>query len=191
MKPIKRLYLSTDEIHLSDVNIVLELSNCGRGFITAETDQDYTGKTVRLDVGYAGELLRWFTGYVERSQPAGRGFVRLFVRELAGVFDRAWPCSFQHPTLRDVAAWLTENSGITVTVPDAGYSSTPFRISPIPARASSCSIIWERLLRSGIMSGISCRMAAYTQAALSLPCSPGALWTFPTSSARAMQPEIR
>jgi hypothetical protein len=50
--------------------------------------------------------------------------VRLFVRELAGVFDRAWPCSFQHPTLRDVAAWLTENSGITVTVPDAGYSST-------------------------------------------------------------------
>jgi hypothetical protein len=67
MKPIKRLYLSTDEIHLSDVNIVLELSNCGRGFITAETDQDYTGKTVRLDVGYAGELLRWFTGYVERS----------------------------------------------------------------------------------------------------------------------------
>ncbi|MDU7198330.1 hypothetical protein [Phytobacter diazotrophicus] len=125
MKPIKRLYLSTDEIHLSDVNIVLELSNCGRGFITAETDQDYTGKTVRLDVGYAGELLRWFTGYVERSQPAGRGFVRLFVRELAGVFDRAWPCSFQHPTLRDVAAWLTENSGITVTVPDASYSSTP------------------------------------------------------------------
>ena len=124
MKPVKRLYLSADEVHLSDVNIVLELSNCGRGFITAETDQDYTGKTVRLDVGYAGELLRWFTGYVERSQPAGRGFVRLFVRELAGVFDRAWPCSFQHPTLRDVATWLTENSGITVTVPDAGYSST-------------------------------------------------------------------
>lgn len=125
MKPVKRLYLSTDEIHLADVNVVLELNNCGRGFITAETDQDYTGKTVRLDVGYAGELLRWFTGYVERSQPSGRGFVRLFVRELAGVFDRAWPCSFQHPTLRDVAAWLTENSGITVTVPDASYSNTP------------------------------------------------------------------
>lgn len=105
--------------------MVLELNSCGRGFITAQTDKDYTGKMVRLDVGYAGELLRWFTGYVERSQPAGQGFVRLFVRELAGVFDKAWPCSFQHPALRDVAAWLTENSGITVTVPEASYSSTP------------------------------------------------------------------
>lgn len=125
MKPVKRLYLSTDETHVADVNLVLELSSCGRGFITAQTDQDYTGKLVRLDVGYSGELLRWFTGYVERSQPADKGFVRLFVRELAGVFERVWPCSFQHPTLRDVAAWLTENSGITVTVPDASYSSAP------------------------------------------------------------------
>ena len=125
MKPVKRLYLSTDETHAADVNLVLELNSCGRGFITAQTDQDYTGKMVRLDVGYSGQLLRWFTGYVERSQPAEKGFARLFVRELAGVFDRAWPCSFQHPTLRDVAAWLTENSGITVTVPDASYSNTP------------------------------------------------------------------
>ncbi|KUQ05630.1 hypothetical protein AWI07_03675 [Enterobacter roggenkampii] len=125
MKPVKRLYLSTDEIHVSDVNMVLELNSCGRGFITAQTSQDYTGKMVRLDVGYSGELLRWFTGYVERSQPGDKGFVRLFVRELAGIFERAWPCSFQHPTLRDIAAWLTENSGITLTVPDASYSSTP------------------------------------------------------------------
>lgn len=125
MKPVKRLYLSTDETHMADVNLVLELNSCGRGFITAQTDQDYTGKMVRLDVGYTGDLLRWFTGYVERSQPADKGFVRLFVRELAGVFERAWPCSFQHPTLRDVAAWLTEHSGITVTVPDVSYSSAP------------------------------------------------------------------
>lgn len=125
MKPVKRLYLSTDEAHMADVNLVMELNSCGRGFITAQTDQDYTGKMVRLDVGYSGDLLRWFTGYVERSQPADKGFVRLFVRELAGVFERAWPCSFQHPTLRDVAAWLTEQSGITVTVPDASYSSAP------------------------------------------------------------------
>lgn len=125
MKPVKRLYLSTDEVHAADVNMVLELNNCGRGFITAQTSEDYTGKMVRLDVGYASELTRWFTGYVERSQPADKGFMRLFVREIAGVFDRAWPCSFQHPTLRDVAAWMTEHSGITVAVPDASYSSTP------------------------------------------------------------------
>lgn len=125
MKPIKRLYLSGDEVHVADVNMVLELSGCGRGFVTAQTDQDYTGKMVRLDVGYSDLLLRWFTGYVERSQPADKGFVRLFVREMAGVFDKGWPCSFQHPTLRDVAAWLNEQSGIAIAVPDADYSDKP------------------------------------------------------------------
>lgn len=125
MKPIKRLYLSTDEVHLSDVSLVLELNSCGRGFITAQTDQDYTGKLVRLNVGYTDLLMRWFTGYVERSQPSDTGFQRLFVRELVGVFERLWPCSFQHPTLRGVANWLEENSGINVTVPDAGYADKP------------------------------------------------------------------
>ncbi|MGX5100128.1 hypothetical protein [Enterobacter cloacae] len=125
MKPIKRLYLSTDEVHLADASLVLELNSCGRGFITAETDQDYTGKLVRLNVGYTDLLLRWFTGYVERSQPADNGFQRLFVRELVGVFERMWPCSLQHPTLRIVAGWLEENSGITVMVPDAEYADKP------------------------------------------------------------------
>lgn len=125
MKPIKRLYLSTDEIHLADACLVLELNSCGRGFITAGTTQDYTGKLVRLDVGYTDLVLRWFTGYVERSQPAENGFQRLFVRELVGVFERLWPCSFQHPTLRDVASWLTEQSGLTFSVPDADYSDRP------------------------------------------------------------------
>ncbi|HGT5786179.1 TPA: hypothetical protein ACM381_003104 [Escherichia coli] len=125
MKPVKRLYLSTDEVHLADASLVLELNSCGRGFITAQTTTDYTGKLVRLDVGYSDLLLRWFTGYVERSQPAENGFQRLFVRELVGVFERMWPCSFQHPTLLKVASWLEENSGITITVPDAPYSDTP------------------------------------------------------------------
>lgn len=125
MKPIKRLYLSTDEIHLADASLVLELNSCGRGFITAGTTQDYTGKLVRLDVGYTDLVLRWFTGYVERSQPAENGFQRLFVRELVGVFERLWPCSFQHPTLRDVASWLTEQSGLAFSVPDDDYSDRP------------------------------------------------------------------
>lgn len=125
MKPIKRLYLSTDEVHLADASLVLELNSCGRGFITAETEQDYTGKLVRLNVGYTDLVLRWFTGYVERSQPADNGFQRLFVRELVGVFERLWPCSLQHPTLRSVAGWLEENSGITVTVPDTDYADKP------------------------------------------------------------------
>lgn len=125
MTPINRLYLSGDEIHLVDANIMLELSSCGRGFITTETTTDYTGKLVRLDVGYTDLVLCWFTGYVERSQPAQNGYQRLFVRELVGVFDRLWPCSFQHPTLSQIADWLQEYSGLTFTLPDAPYTETP------------------------------------------------------------------
>lgn len=125
MRPVKRLYLSGDIVPVVDMNIALELSACGRGFITAQTEADYTGKMVRLDVGYTDLLLRWFTGYVERSQPAENGYQRLFVRELVGIFERSWPCSFQHPTLRKIAEWVTEHSGLTVTVPDADYSDKP------------------------------------------------------------------
>ncbi|AJA96394.1 hypothetical protein [Klebsiella variicola] len=125
MKPIQRVYLSTQQVHCPDIDLVLELNGCGRGFITAQTDQDYTGKLVRVDVGYTDLLLRWFTGYVERSQPAENGFQRLFVRELAGVFDKLWPCSMQHPTLKQIGGWLSEQSGIAVQIPDAAYAMTP------------------------------------------------------------------
>ncbi|KKJ28280.1 hypothetical protein T637_16090 [Enterobacter hormaechei subsp. hoffmannii] len=59
------------------------------------------------------------------QQPAESGFQRLFVRKLVGVFERLWPCSFQPPTLRDVASWLTEHSGLTFSVPDADYLDRP------------------------------------------------------------------
>lgn len=125
MKPVKKLWLSNEPVHLVDVNLALELSSCGRGFITAETDTDFTGKLVRIDVGYSELVLRWFTGYVERSQPADNGYQRLFIRELVGIFERSWPCSFQHPTLRKIADWLSENSGLMLTVPAAEYADRP------------------------------------------------------------------
>lgn len=126
MRSVKRLFLSMDEVHLADLQLVLELSACGRGFITAQTETDYTGKVVRIDTGYSDQLYRWFTGYVERSQPAENGCQRLFVRELVGIFDKPWPCSFQHPTLRTITDWLTEQSGLTFTLADdAAYANKP------------------------------------------------------------------
>ncbi|HHP5906473.1 hypothetical protein E4179_22355 [Citrobacter freundii] len=126
MRPIKRLYLSGEEIPLVDSNLVLELSAGGRGFITAVTAEDYTGKLVRLDIGYPEMMYRWFTGYVERSQPAENGSVKLFVRELVGTLDRQVPCSFRHPTLRIITDWLGSHSGLMFTLPTgAGYTDKP------------------------------------------------------------------
>lgn len=125
MKPINRLYLSGDEIQITDINIMLELSAAGRGFITVKTDNDYSGKLVRIEVGYPELLLRYFTGFVERAQPSSNGFQRLFVRELVGVFERQWPCSFQHPTLRTIIDYLQKESGLTFQLPDAAYVNKP------------------------------------------------------------------
>ncbi|EKT58536.1 hypothetical protein [Providencia sneebia] len=125
MKPISRCYLSSDEVHIVDAKIILELSACGRGFLTVETNNDYTGKLVRFDTGYTDSLYRYFTGYVERAQPADNGFQKLFIRELVGVFDKMWPCSFQHPTLKTITDSLQDNSGLTFLLPDAKYINTP------------------------------------------------------------------
>lgn len=126
MKQVVRLQLGADEIQSSDINLAIELNACGRGFITASTTQNYTGKLVRLDVGYPDSLLRWFTGYVERSQAADNGTVRLFVREAAGIFERHWPCSFQHPTLRQITDWLAGLSGLRFVLPEgASYTDNP------------------------------------------------------------------
>ena len=164
MKPVKRLYLSNTAAHLVDVNLALELSACGRGFITAQTDEDFTGKVVRLDIGYPDLVLRWFTGYVERSQPAESGYQRLFVRELVGVFERLWPCSFQHPTLRDVAKWLTEESGLEFSVPAASYADKPiphfthsgtgYQLLATLGRAFSINdYVWYQLPDGGVFVG--------------------------------------
>lgn len=125
MKPLFRLYLSGEEVQVTDVNIMLELSAAGRGFITVKTDADYAGKLVRMDAGYPELLLRYFTGYVERAQPSANGFQRLLVRELTGVFEKPWPCSFQHPTLRTITDYLEKESGLTFDVPASGYADKP------------------------------------------------------------------
>lgn len=40
MKLISRCYLSSDEVHIIDAKFMLELSACGRGFLTVETETD-------------------------------------------------------------------------------------------------------------------------------------------------------
>ncbi|WP_421416274.1 hypothetical protein ACOMDM_09235 [Serratia plymuthica] len=95
-------------------------NDTGRGFITAKIADDATGAIVRLDLGYNNTAYRWFTGYVERDQPSGNGFRRLFVREMTGVFEKHWPLSLQPPTLRQVTQALSVASGIEFILPAAG-----------------------------------------------------------------------
>ncbi|EQA4235412.1 hypothetical protein ACX2XH_001519 [Serratia marcescens] len=126
MKPVITLRIGTEAVAVASQHVLLELAGCGRGFITALTTADSTGKLVRLDMGYDNTVYRWFTGFVERSSPAENGAQRLFVRELVGVFDWHWPVSLQHPTLRDVVADVARRTDMVFSLPDnADYTDTP------------------------------------------------------------------
>ncbi|NHB87200.1 hypothetical protein [Photorhabdus tasmaniensis] len=128
MKSVVMLHLGNDEIAANNLHMALEINTCGRGFVTALTEKDYTGQLVRLDLGYNTAVYRWFTGFVERSAPAENGSQRLFVRELTGVFERNWPCSLQHPTLRTVIDELGRNTNMRFILP----VGTDYTDSPIP-----------------------------------------------------------
>ncbi|CAI2063103.1 Uncharacterised protein [Serratia quinivorans] len=125
MKPIVTLKIGALDAPVSAYEVVTDLNDTGRGFITAKIADDATGAIVRLDLGYNNTAYRWFTGYVERDQPSDNGFRRLFVREMTGVFEKRWPLSLQHPTLRQVTQALSTASGIEFILPAADYTDTP------------------------------------------------------------------
>ncbi|HDT4622794.1 TPA: hypothetical protein QHO11_003146 [Klebsiella oxytoca] len=121
MKPVITLTIGVDAVPVADYRIVLELSACGRGFITAAIDRDCTGDLVLLDLGVNTTVYRWFTGYVERCGPAENGFKRLFIREAIGVMGLKIPVSLQHPTMRDVCAAVSDQAGVVFALPDEPY----------------------------------------------------------------------
>lgn len=122
MKTTTFLQIGEAYAGVAGYHLMLELSACGRGFITAETDLDCTGKLVRFDLGTGDTSYRWFTGYVERCGPAEKGFKRLFVRELVGSLAQQWPVSMQHPTLRDVCNQLGQLTDLQFFIPAADYA---------------------------------------------------------------------
>ncbi|MBI6183275.1 hypothetical protein JEQ07_23115 [Serratia proteamaculans] len=125
MKLTKNLNIGGQPVALDDLDIMLELNACGRGFITAQGGNSFQGQIVTLDIGDDTLMLRWFTGYVERSQPADNGYQRIFVREMAGALARPHPVSLQHPTLQQVCQELTNSLGIPFNIPPVDYATTP------------------------------------------------------------------
>ena len=125
MKSQISLKINQQPIAISDCQLVIELNVPGRGFITALTTEPCVGQLVEIDLGYNASIYRYFTGFVERATPAENGAQRLFIRELTGIFWRSFPCSHQHPTLKQVIDTLSEQAGLTFIVPDTGYAKTP------------------------------------------------------------------
>ncbi|OCG79404.1 hypothetical protein [Gilliamella sp. Occ4-3] len=125
MKINKYAIINNERVQIIDCNIVLELNACGRGFIViADNKTSLKNKVIKINVGYNNDLQRFFTGFVESEQAASRNTKKLFIRELIGCYQQTIDCSFQHPTLKDVANYLTEKKGLKFNLPAADYVNT-------------------------------------------------------------------
>lgn len=124
MKSVAELKINHQTTPIVDYQLMLELNTPGRGFITAITEAECIGKLIEINLGYNDSVYRYFTGFVERAAPAEKGAQRLFIRELAGVFERSFPCSLQHPTAQDVINYFSEQTGMKFALPATNYINT-------------------------------------------------------------------
>ncbi len=125
MKIIKNCLINGKELALAKEDIILELNNTGRGFVTVLTDENCVGKSVMFELGEYDHYYKWFDGFVEREQDEDNGYKKLFIREKVAIFERQLNCSHRHITLRDLASWLTQQTGIPVKIPQADYADRP------------------------------------------------------------------
>lgn len=125
MKIIKTCIVDGEELDLADEHIILELNNTGRGFVTVHTEKNCVGKSVIFELGEYDHYYTWFRGIVEREQGADNGYKKLFIRENVAIFEKPLNCSHRHITLRDLCAWISGQTQITVKVPDSAYADEP------------------------------------------------------------------
>lgn len=128
MKPVRDLRIDGKPFSVVEENIVLRLNGAGTGFITINDTDDSTplrGKSVDLSIGYNDQPVRWFSGYVESDSRTGKGLRKLMVREAAAILQYPLNVSMQHPTLKQVAKHIEDNTGLRVQLPDADYTTTP------------------------------------------------------------------
>lgn len=145
MRTFKILKIDGQEVELQSEHLMLELSNSGRGFVTARIDEDCKGKSVEFELGEFDHCFKWFSGYVEEEQAAENGYKRLFVRENVGKLEKTLPCSLRHCTLRDVCDFVQSQTGLEIVTPENAYSTTPI---PLFTHAGSGYQLLNNLGRS-------------------------------------------
>lgn len=124
MKLDKRLVVGATEVELSADEVIIELSAGGRALFTFK-GSGKPGQIVAYDIGYNRDMRRWFTGIIERLQPAENGYQRAFCRELSGVLGQQYTMSIQHATLRQVIKALSQQCGLSFVLPAADYVDKP------------------------------------------------------------------
>jgi len=120
---IAKAYVDGEQIDMKEHWLVLQASTPGTCQITVNKSVKQFSQ-VAVDLGWGNMLDRVFIGYVERVMPAENGWYTLFCRELAAALSFNFSVMLRHPTLKQVLAELTKQSGVEFVVPNKAYAQT-------------------------------------------------------------------
>jgi hypothetical protein len=124
MKLLQLLTLNDTEYELADDRTVLELSAIGKAQFTVNTSDTITkGMKVEYAAGYAqhGSVTQIFLGYVDSVTSINAKQSQIYCRELVGALAFNVLISLRHPDLQTVLAEVTEQTGLTFSIPDKDY----------------------------------------------------------------------
>jgi len=125
MKLIKSLAVGGKPVGLVREDVRLDISTPGRADFTVRSPVALSG-IVQFLMGYAaqGNLVEFFTGYIEESHTVDRSQQRIFCRELAAVLWQTIPVSIRHASMKDILGVYSRKTGLSFTVPDKPYGHT-------------------------------------------------------------------
>lgn len=118
-----RGYLGSEKTQFKDHRIAFSENTPGRASVTIKGDAE-PNTIVAIDIGWGDAISRVFLGYVERVQPAEKGWSKLFCRELAAVLYQPLNIILRHPTLMQLLSEVTNKTGLQFVVPEKAYSKT-------------------------------------------------------------------
>ena len=120
---IARAYVNDEKINIKDHWIVLQANTPGTCQITVNKSVEKLSH-VAVDLGWGSMIDRVFIGYVERVMPTVNGWYTLFCRELSAALSFNYSVMLRHPTLKQVLAELTKQSGLEFVIPEQAYANT-------------------------------------------------------------------
>ncbi|HCH1020192.1 hypothetical protein [Vibrio parahaemolyticus] len=118
-----RAYLGSQKVKAKDHRVLFDVNTPARCTIKVE-GSPMVNTIVAVDIGWGDSISRVFLGYVERVQPAEKGWSELFCRELAALLFEPLNVTLRHPTLMQLLSDVTNKTGLQFVVPEAAYSKT-------------------------------------------------------------------
>ncbi len=122
---IARAWAGKTELELVKHHLVLSAIQPGNCVLTVkESAAAKVNAVVALELGWGDEAARVFLGFVEKLQPGKPGYLLMHCRELAAILAKPLAVVLRHPTFRMVIDEVSEQKGLTFTLPDKAYCDT-------------------------------------------------------------------